>query len=84
MQERKRSKKKNREILIISGLFCALFVWMIGYFIVYSVSHEEELINNSYNSRQRILASEDYRGTIYDRNGEIGRASCRERVYSGV
>ncbi len=70
MRERKGNKKKNREILIISGLFCTLFIWMIGYFIVYSVSHEEELINNSYNSRQRILASEDYRGTIRDRGGE--------------
>ncbi|MCR4705340.1 MAG: penicillin-binding protein 2 [Lachnospiraceae bacterium] len=71
MASRKKSKKKNREILIVSALFCALFVWMIGYFTVYSVSHEEELINNSYNSRQRILASEDYRGTIFDRNGEV-------------
>lgn len=70
MQERRRNKKKNREILIISAFFCALFTWMIGYFVVYSVSHEEELINNSYNSRQRMLASENYRGTIYDRNKE--------------
>ena len=29
------------------------------------------MVNNSYNSRQEILLSQNYRGTIYSRDGEI-------------
>lgn len=44
---------------------------MMGYFTVYALTHEEELINNSYNNRQQILASQNRRGTIFAAGGEV-------------
>lgn len=34
-------------------------------------SHHEELFNNSYNSRQRVLMQENTRGSIYAATGEV-------------
>lgn len=38
---------------------------MFLYLTVYVTSNHEELFNNSYNSRQKVLAGENRRGTIY-------------------
>lgn len=51
--------------------FVLLFVCMIGYLAYFVATNEQELINNSYNSRQEILLSRNYRGTIFSRDGEI-------------
>lgn len=48
-------------------LFCAL-IGYLGYFVATS---EQDMINNSYNSRQEILLSQNYRGSIYSADGEI-------------
>ena len=78
MRKNKRKKTKyprkksvrNREIILLSVVFTGVFLAMIGYLCVYVRDNEQELLNNSYNARQAILASENTRGTIYDRNGE--------------
>ena len=67
----KRKRGKNREIILLSFVFTALFCVMIGYLCLYVRDNEQDLMNNSYNARQAILASENTRGTIYDRNGEV-------------
>lgn len=67
----KRRSGKNREIILLSVVFSALFCTMIGYLCLYVRDNEQDLLNNSYNARQAILASENTRGTIYDRNGEV-------------
>ena len=67
----KRKRGKNREIILLSTVFTALFCVMIGYLCLYVRDNEQDLMNNSYNARQAILASENTRGTIYDRNGEV-------------
>ena len=72
----KNSYKKNKklrtlEIRITSLFFAALFTGMIVYLCFYVKNNEQELLNNSYNSRQSILAEENSRGAIYDKNGEI-------------
>ncbi len=55
-----------------SSLCClALFLCMTGYILWYALTHEQELMENDYNSRESILASENARGTIYSANGEI-------------
>jgi len=51
--------------MVFTGLFCV----MIGYLCIYVRDNEQNLMNNSYNARQAILASENTRGTIYDRDG---------------
>ena len=76
MAKRKKSVKKklitrkNREIVFLSAVFICLFLSMSWYLIKYVRENEQDLLNNSYNARQEILTTENYRGTIYDRNGE--------------
>ena len=77
MKSKKNSykKKKNRnrtpEIRITSYFFLLLFFSMIVYLCIYVKNNEQTLLNNSYNSRQNMLAQENYRGSILDKNGEI-------------
>lgn len=53
------------------GFFLVLFAVTIGYLGYFTATREEEMINNSYNSRQEILLSRNYRGTIFSRDGEV-------------
>lgn len=64
-------RKRNRELYLCAGLFLFLFAGLFWYLAGYVTSNHEELFNNSYNSRQRVLASENRRGTIYSADGEI-------------
>ena len=64
-------KKRNREIMQVTVFFVALFLVMIGYFTFYALTHEEELMNNSYNNRQQILSAKNRRGSICARDGEV-------------
>ena len=67
----KRRSGKNREIILLSVVFSVLFGGMITYLCFYVNDNEKVLLNNSYNARQSILASENTRGTIYDRTGQV-------------
>lgn len=64
-------KKKNREIMIVTWTFSLLFLWMSAYIIHYSMTHKQELINNSYNGRQQILLAQNRRGSILSSDGEV-------------
>lgn len=66
-----RPLKTKVSILISGGLFSALFLFMIGFLAHYVAVNRQDLVNNSYNSRQEILLSQNYRGTIYSRDGEV-------------
>lgn len=66
----------------------ALFLCMMGYLVHFVVTNEHEIYNNSYNSRQEILLSQNYRGSIYARDGELlatttinGDSEVREYPY---
>ena len=67
----KRKLGHNREIMYTTWFFAVLFVAMIGYLGYFTATSEQEMINNSYNSRQEILLSRNYRGTIYSKDGDI-------------
>lgn len=75
MRQNKIPRKKNvvrpLETRIVFYSFTLLFVCMSTYLSIYVNTHERELINNSYNSRQTILARENTRGKIFDRNGNV-------------
>lgn len=58
-------------IILSGGLFTALFLFMIGFLAHFVAVNEQDMVNNSYNSRQEILLSQNYRGTIYSRDGEV-------------
>lgn len=58
-------------IILVSSFFALLFLSMSIYLCIYVKQNEQSLLNNSYNARQALLASENTRGTIFDRNGEV-------------
>lgn len=61
----------ERQILFVTCLFSGLFLGLIGYISYYSATNKQELLNNSYNGRQRVLVAQNRRGTIYSADGEI-------------
>lgn len=71
-QKNKGQKKKlNRQIVFITILFSALFVYMSYYIADYSLKNRTELISNSYNGRAKILAAQNMRGTIYSNDKTV-------------
>lgn len=68
---KKKRLGNKREIRISLYFFVLVFCGMIGYLAHFVATNEQELINNSYNSRQEILLSRNYRGDIYSRDGEV-------------
>lgn len=70
--KKKKNKLSNRHHIMISVyLFVALFLWLAGYIVYFVNNNEQDMINNSYNSRQQILLSRNYRGTIFSNDGQI-------------
>lgn len=85
--------KNKREILVTTYFFILLFLGMIGYITYFVVHNEQEMMNNSYNSRQQILLSRNYRGSILSRDGDIlaqttlnnaGEKEAREYPYGNL
>ncbi len=66
-----RRMDNKRELFVTGFFFTAVFAVLIGYLGYFTATSEQEMINNSYNSRQEILLSRNYRGTIYSRDGEV-------------
>lgn len=64
-------RSNKPEILVSGAFFTMLFIALIGYLAHFVSTSEQDMINNSYNSRQEILLSQNYRGTIYSRDGDI-------------
>ena len=69
-EEKQRKSKRNIHIIFVTWLFVILFAAMSVYIVNYSISNRQELISNSYNGRQKILAAKNIRGTIYSRDGD--------------
>lgn len=68
---RRKNTIRPLETRIILGFFTAAYMAMSIYLCLYVKNNEREFINNSYNSRQTLLAKENTRGKIYDRNGLV-------------
>ncbi|MDR2044559.1 MAG: penicillin-binding protein 2 [Clostridium sp.] len=58
-------------MLLTTYLFLLLFLGMIGHLSYLVLSDQQEMLNNSYNSRQEILSSRNFRGTIYSHDGLV-------------
>lgn len=74
MEEKKKKTRRinnKPEILVSGSFFTIIFTVLIGYLVYFVSTNEQEMINNSYNSRQEILLSQNYRGTIYSRDGDV-------------
>ena len=82
----------KRELFATGFFFAALFAVLTGYLGYFTATSEQEMINNSYNSRQEILLSRNYRGAIYSRDGEVlartildeGQNESREYPFSNL
>ena len=64
-ETQKNIKKTNRDIWFTGIFFSVLFVAMMGYYAHFVYTQGDEMINSSYNSRQKLLNAKNYRGTIY-------------------
>ncbi|MGN1331594.1 MAG: peptidoglycan D,D-transpeptidase FtsI family protein [Lachnospiraceae bacterium] len=70
-EEKKERGRNNRELYFTGAFFSLLFLAMIAYYVYFVQEKGREMINNSYNSRQYILASQNTRGTIYSADEEV-------------
>ncbi len=66
-------KKKIRSypIIILSVFYCCLFASLLAYVCYYAGNNKQELMNNSYNTRQQILLAQNTRGKILSRDGDV-------------
>lgn len=55
----------------MSLLFSGVMIGMLVFLGQFTATNEQEMINNSYNSRQQILLSRNYRGKILAAGGEV-------------
>ena len=65
------TKGGNREVLVITYFFVSIFLALMGYFIYFMAVQSKDVINNSYNQRQGLLAQRVVRGKILGSGGEV-------------
>ncbi len=70
MKKENKKPDRNKSMYVVMSFFVLLFLGMIGYLCNFVNNHEQEMWNNSYNKRQEILASQNYRGSILAAGGE--------------
>lgn len=70
-RNKNKKQKKNQELAVVTYLFTGLFVALIGYFVYFEGVLAEDVINNTYNSRQELLAQQVVRGSILADDGTV-------------
>ena len=68
---KKKNKKKNKEIMVVTWTFVLIFLGLAGYITYYSVTHQQELMSNSYNGRQQILIAKNSLVKILAADGNV-------------
>ena len=61
----------NKQIMVVTYVFVGLFVGLIAYFVYFMVVDSKDVINNSYNQRQTLLAQRVVRGKILAADGTV-------------
>lgn len=67
----KDSIDNSREMIGIMIFFVCLFGVMMVYLGHFVATNKQEMTDNSYNSRQEIILSQNYRGNIYSSDGDV-------------
>lgn len=67
----KNSKKMNHKLYVVTIAVFLMFVSMSAFLIWFNMTNKVEFFNNSYNSRQEIMAEQNIRGSIYSADGQI-------------
>lgn len=68
---RRKPKNRTTETYIMTCLFSALMLAVMANLVYFVMADSETVINNSYNTRQEILANKNIRGKILSRDGDI-------------
>lgn len=71
-KKNKDSSIRSHEMLILTYVFTALFLGLVGYLLYYQICVSDNVINSPYNrKRQDILAERIVRGEIVSADGKI-------------
>ena len=70
-KEKKKKKKHNWQIMFVTYAIVFLFLGMMYYICNYAMNNRQELANNSYNTRSKILITQNRRGSIYANDGTV-------------
>ncbi len=70
-KRKKIRKNENQEIGNLTYIFVGLFLALIGYLMYFTQFKSADLINNSYNTRQDLLAKKVVRGEILSRDRKV-------------
>lgn len=65
-----RTRKTNRNMHVLTVAFVLLFTALGVFLVWFNMSNQSEFFNNSYNSRQELMAEKNIRGTIYSADGK--------------
>lgn len=57
--------------MVVAYVCVLVFLGMIGYLVHFMVSDSQQIINNSYNKRQELLAQKVIRGEILSADGKV-------------
>jgi len=67
----KNNEIHNGEIMFVCVCMVVLMLAVIWNIVDFMLHDKEEAINNSFNPRQELLASQNIRGSIYSADGEV-------------
>lgn len=62
---------KGKHIIYVTYIFVGLFVLVMGYYTYFMLFESKDVINNTYNKRQELLAERVLRGEILSAEGEV-------------
>ncbi len=70
-EQRVRRKRMNREMAMVTYIFMILFVFMAGYVIWFLSGDTDQILNNTQNRRQDLLAQRVQKGKILSAGGKV-------------
>lgn len=68
--EQNNNKNINTKLYLLIFVVLILFTGMSCFLAWFNLSNQSEFFNNSYNSRQELMAEQNIRGTIFSSDGE--------------
>lgn len=69
-RKEKEERKINRQAVVATVFFSAIFIFMIGFYLYYIMVDSKSVVNSSYNLRIDAQSDKVVRGTIYSNDGE--------------
>lgn len=86
-KKKNKAQSRNQPYAIVSYMFVAIFVSLIGWLLYFNLVKSEEFINSPYNTRQDTFADRVIRGSILSAEGDtlaatqIGEDGLEYRYY---